>query len=349
MPDSSNNRKIFIYLVSSLDDVKNFELELKQSIKQLEELKTSINNERKQITESETSTVAEISTSIAKAAGYGIAEYLLAKILFPGAGMLAWEGFGWNKKRNQKEEEDENKESSDLVLREQGNIVETFKLANLRKKNEFEIIAIPELPPEIEFLPGHPLPNTTYRQHPLGRYIESKQNLYIPVESYYDEIFKERQAELMKILTDLGAKKIIIKEEIKSSDKKQASANVNVAQQGVQGGGEISGSNLYKVTDECELIGKPWREDMTIDESKYIWLEHESDWKAMVYQRINGGLFKKTLSISTDISSQLTGNMGLAGNLKQVFDLNLEGAAGKDNMKDYVFEIEFSKPNLDSD
>ena len=103
---------------------------------------------------------------------------------------------------------------------EQAKPDENTKLAlnefNLEGWSEF-ITETPysDIPEDFDFPPGHRLPGKLYRAHPL----KSKSNKYIPIEVFDSLLYAEREAELIRLLVDLGATKITIKE--KKSVKQQ--------------------------------------------------------------------------------------------------------------------------------
>lgn len=96
---------------------------------------------------------------------------------------------------------------------EQAKLDENTKLAlsefNLEGWSEF-ITETPysDIPEDFDFPPGHPLPGKLYRAHPL----KSKSNKYIPIEVFDSLLYAEREAELIRLLVDLGATQITIKE-----------------------------------------------------------------------------------------------------------------------------------------
>ncbi|MGB3511853.1 MAG: hypothetical protein WBA93_21975 [Microcoleaceae cyanobacterium] len=89
---------------------------------------------------------------------------------------------------------------------EQAKLDENTKLAlsefNLEGWSEF-ITETPysDIPEDFDFPPGHPLPGKLYRAHPL----KSKSNKYIPIEVFDSLLYAEREAELIRLLVDLGA------------------------------------------------------------------------------------------------------------------------------------------------
>ena len=72
--------------------------------------------------------------------------------------------------------------------------VKTLKQLNLENWKSFvETISLSSIPNDLEFPPGHPLPEHLYRVHPL----KSKGNKYIPIETFDTLLYDEREAELI--------------------------------------------------------------------------------------------------------------------------------------------------------
>ncbi|NEQ41517.1 MAG: hypothetical protein F6K40_37120 [Okeania sp. SIO3I5] len=114
---------------------------------------------------------------------------------------------------------------------EQVKLDENTKLAlnefNLEGWSEF-ITETPysEIPEDFDFPPGHPLPGKLYRAHPL----KSKSNKYIPIEVFDSLLYAEREAELIRLLVDLGATKITIKEKKVGKTATEIEANAQLTE-----------------------------------------------------------------------------------------------------------------------
>lgn len=139
-----------------------------------------------------------------------------------------------------------------------------------------EEVDITNLSAETKFPPGYPWIGKLYRQHPL----KVKSNYYYPVDSYYSMLLDERERELVQLSSDLGAKKIWIRDE---SEEKTLNEKPRV----------------------FEFPDKPLSSNAAFDESRYVWLEHETTWQTLVNARLHRGCTSASFELSTDISQTL--------------------------------------------
>lgn len=224
---------------------------------------------------------------------------------------------------------------------------ETFKATQIlnelnlnQLQSLIEVIPFLSLPEEFEFPPGHPLPENIYRVHPL----KSKSKKYIPLESFYALLYDERETELIRLLTDLGATKIKIQELTNESNEQGADANVQVTGAGGVGGnfsreGKQSGIKARTI----QLRGKPWTPNLTLELEKYSWLPYEPKWEALVHARKYGGTLSDSIELTSDISYSITGKIKLAeGLLQNIADLGAGIKAIKACQKRQLFEFEFA-------
>lgn len=161
---------------------------------------------------------------------------------------------------------------------------------------------------KFKFPPGHPQVGQTYILHPLAELPGSrKENVYIPHEVYDDLLLAEREAELLKLLVDLGATKVSI-------TKKQSNQTISQVTAGVSGGSKLVGdvgiqANLKSEENtsnlDCrtfELTGKAWHKGDILDRSKFAWVAYEPSWEALVVAREIGGCLKAAIEIKDDAS-----------------------------------------------
>ncbi len=203
-----------------------------------------------------------------------------------------------------------------------------------------EMIPFSSLPEEFEFPPGHPLPESIYRVHPL----KTKNKRYIPLESFYSLLFDEREAELIRLLTDLGAKKIVIQEVTNETNDQGVNANVKL---GGMGGGEGSrireGKQSGIKARTIKLRGKHWTPNLNIEPEKYSWLPYEPKWEGLVHARIHGGTLSDSIELTSDISYAIGGNIKLTeGILQNLAEFGAGMKAINSSQKKQVFEVEFS-------
>lgn len=158
------------------------------------------------------------------------------------------------------------------------------------------------------FPPGHPLVGHSYKLHPLSELPGSgRSGVYIPQETYDEILLAEREAELLRLLVELGATKIIIHE--REAKKTQSNISGEVGTQSkVAGELEVGGgvsSKFNYVGDgmrEFELVGKPWCSNFRVDRSRFAWLAFEPSWDALVSAREIGECTKATVEIKEETS-----------------------------------------------
>ena len=215
-------------------------------------------------------------------------------------------------------------------------------------KSLTDIVNIDSLPENFKFPPGHPMPGQLYRQHPL----KSKPNHYIPYQSYYALLFEEREAELIRILADLGATYIAIEEEQTSErtldiDNKLAIDKLGSFEAGLAQERQHNNKNVRTL----EYIGKPWKEGMEFDRSKYSWLDYEPSWNAIVEGRLHNGQLSAMIELKTDISNEISASLGIAeGLVKQVGSLELATGFTQGQMKKRKLMVKFAnkQPAVDN-
>ncbi|MGL4503567.1 MAG: hypothetical protein ACRCU2_31190 [Planktothrix sp.] len=235
---------------------------------------------------------------------------------------------GWDKVFNKISEDKDNK------------VLHNSSVISLEKF--IQIVPYSSMPESLIFPPGHPIPNKFYRQHPL----KAKKNNYIPADFYYDILLAEREAELIKILCDLGATKIeIYEEENNSKDIKfEAQAKAKVI-------GKAE-ANISKETEESQVnkqehsyIAKPWHPKLKdeFDSSKYKWLSYEPIWESIVYGRITNGQLRANIELTTNLSKEgMIGIIGTEGLLEEIWGVSVSSLGSKLVIKKRKFSIEFA-------
>jgi hypothetical protein len=207
-----------------------------------------------------------------------------------------------------------NQENNDSIL-DLGKEIKSFGLESLAAfLDQIHYSSIPE---DFEFSPGHPLPGRLYRSHPL----KSKSNKYIPIETFDSLLYAERESELIRLLVDLGATKITIKEKQLGTIKSGATTNVGIT--GV-GGVETEfkadiNNKLNEAIRNFSLEGINWTLELKnkFDEKAYSWLPYEPAWGAVVHARLYGKCFTASIELTNDYSYSISGKMGLGEGLLQ--------------------------------
>jgi hypothetical protein len=131
---------------------------------------------------------------------------------------------------------------------------------------------ITALPVGLQFLPGHPIPGRYYRQHPLPE----RSQVYLPVTTYFTDLFYERRQELVRLMVNLGATRIQFE-------------NLAAA---------------HPIAPEVLTYGGyPWQPAMGISPADYPWLPHEPDWQRLVSDRITLQSPTATLLLTLDVNN----------------------------------------------
>lgn len=223
------------------------------------------------------------------------------------------------------------------------NLSNILEALNLEDWSAF-IAQIPysSIPEKLEFPPGHPLPSKLYRAHPL----KTKSNKYIPIEAFDSLLYAEREAELIRLLVDLGATKIAIKEKLigKTLAETKASAEIKGT------GGldtELKGdaNKLNESTRTLSLEGKNWNLEMqsSFQEEKYSWLSYEPAWMAVVHARLYGKCLTASIELTNDDSYSLSGKIGLAeGLLQNLVGLDAGASFSRNKATTSLISVEFA-------
>ena len=201
-----------------------------------------------------------------------------------------------------------------------------------------EQIPFSRTPQEIDFPPGHPLPRRLYRVHPLKK----KSNRYIPVEVFDSLLYKEREAELIKLLIDLGAVEITVKDLSSTKSKGGISAKASASAAGgfeakTEGEREKSSSETRLI----KLSQKNWNSE-AFNEADYSWLAYEPAWEALVHARLRGACLLSSVELNSDTSYSISASLGLTEGLIQQF-ADVGGGIEFSNLykESKLFEVKF--------
>ena len=159
---------------------------------------------------------------------------------------------------------------------------------------------------ELRFTPGHPALGAAYVAHPR----ESR--LYYPFSSFHRLTFDHKFAELIRLLTSLGA--TYIRAEHVRGWSRQVGGNAGANDRQVEAAADAGRdeSRSQRVMYEAKLGG----ESMPRLPEDLVWFDTEDHWKAFTFSRLHHGLSEMNLEL--DYSD----DFGITGNLK----LKLEGA-----------------------
>ena len=176
------------------------------------------------------------------------------------------------------------------------------------KSGEIVVLKKNDLPLNINFPIGHPHLNEIYTCHP------HKQNLYLPLKDYSEELFLDRINEFSYLLQCLGANTLEISSSKSNSsdqrvtysteidakmDYKINSANVNYK-------GENTENTLIdgKLKITKKQVFKPLKAPFI--PTNLIWYHSDLNWQRLVDQRLNGNIMTHSEVISSSQSENIS-------------------------------------------
>ena len=171
-------------------------------------------------------------------------------------------------------------------------------------------INVGTIPNEIQFPLGHPLPGQMYRQHPFN----PKRHCYYPVESYFSILFEEREQELIRLLGDLGAAKIVIEPVV--------NAFTSIEQE-------------RKVLEYGYPTPQPPR---PFDPQSYPWLTYEAGWQSVVYERLNRRMTSTQFVLDVDVIGLLRSQIQVISQLSTELDSMMFPANWEDKLLKQVLK-----------
>ncbi len=201
-----------------------------------------------------------------------------------------------------------------------------------------------------KFPPGHPIVGHAYRLHPLANYPNTKKSdTYMPENDYDNILLEEREAELLKILINLGATKIEIieKNENDNSSSIGASltADVGIGEANISGTSRSGLNENHTNTRTYGLVGKQWFENDSLNRGNYAWLSYEPQWDTLITAREIGGCTSATVEIKQ--LSKYSIDRELSADIKtKLYEIKGEVTHAKENQtnKVYVINVDFAKP-----
>ncbi|MCT7971117.1 hypothetical protein [Laspinema olomoucense] len=240
-----------------------------------------------------------------------------------------------------------NQEKQDEELKSD-NVDKLLRSLNLESWSEFLTeISYSSIPEDLDFPPGHPLPNKLYKAHPL----KSQSNKYIPIEVFDSLLYSEREAELIRLLVDLGATKITIQEKQIGTIQAEAKAQAKIAGAGgLEGEMKRDVNKLDESIRNFSLQGNAWTPEIlnNFREELYSWLPYEPSWKAIVHARLYGKCLTASLELINDNSYSIAAKFGLAeGLLQNVAGLEAGASFNRNQTQRNIISIEFAPPAND--
>ena len=171
------------------------------------------------------------------------------------------------------------------------------------------VFPLDELPGEITFPVGHPLPNTLYYAHPL-------RPMYLPFENVQLILFYEKVHEMCRLFQCLGATQInarclkgnkISQEIITSSDFNVSGGYkvINVSG-GINGKRTMSGNSESRDEMQLNQSFSPQKAPYCPDD--LLWAKEDPELRSLIQQRLEGGLLEFTKKVSSYETSNLSQN-----------------------------------------
>jgi hypothetical protein len=194
------------------------------------------------------------------------------------------------------------------------------------------------------FPPGHPRVGCSYRLHPLaGRGNAPKENLYIPEDKFDELLFEEREAELIRLLVNLGATKISISENIDETWSNNIKGGLGANIPAAGGGASISSNTSSQSSGvrQREFVLNPVKshESEKVSHPGYAWVDFEPSWQSLIFAREVGRCTKASIILKE--KTAFSNNKNASANLSaKMVDANLSAEAGSQNSTDKNFVIE---------
>lgn len=197
------------------------------------------------------------------------------------------------------------------------------------------------------FPPGHPRVGCSYRLHPLAnRGSKEKSNLYIPEDKFDELLFEEREAELIRLLVNLGATNISISENTDESYRSSLHGEGGVNGPALGGSTSISSENSKEASGvrQREFILNPvkTKNPESIVQEEYAWVKFEPSWQSLIFSREVGRCTKASVILKekTAFSNDKSGSAKLSGKLA---DASISGEAEQNSQanKNFVIEVSF--------
>lgn len=201
-----------------------------------------------------------------------------------------------------------------------------------------------------KFPPGHPIVGHAYRLHPLANYANTKKSdTYMPENDYDNILLEEREAELLKILINLGATKIEIIEKDENDNSSLIGASITadagISAANISGFSKSSANNNNTNTRTYGLVGKRWFENDSLIRGDYAWLSYEPQWDTLITAREIGGCTSATVEIKQ--LSKYSIDRELSADIKaKIYEIKGEVKHTKENKanKIYIINVDFAAP-----
>ncbi len=171
------------------------------------------------------------------------------------------------------------------------------------------VFPLDELPGEITFPVGHPLPNTLYYAHPL-------KPMYLPFENAQLMLFYERIQEICRLFQCLGATQITARclKGQKISEDVIANGNMDIT-----GGYKLINASAGFNSKRNALQKQEHKDEMHLEQTfspkkapycpkDLLWAKNDSELQTLIQQRLEGSLLKFSKRVSSFETSSLSQN-----------------------------------------
>lgn len=210
--------------------------------------------------------------------------------------------------------------------------------------DSFKVLSINTIPTELQFPTGHPIEKQMYICHPL------KSNVYLPIDDYQLELFRDEVKELCLLLQALGAKSISITDS-RSNEKSlrqkrdldiEAGGDIKTYSANIKGCLDLESEEYLKIRNEFVR-----KQEFTISSTipcvpeGLVWYSHRADWQQMALQRCQGTLVHHHDYMSIQKNSLVNENE------KKQLEADFKTLVAKGNSKIEMDKTKLFKENTD--
>lgn len=176
------------------------------------------------------------------------------------------------------------------------------------KSREIVVLKKNDLPLNVHFLVSHPNINEVYICHP------HKQDFYLSLKSYSEELFKDRVFEFRWLLQCLGATELEITsstsdlsdQTVRSKTEADAKIDYKLLGAKVNYQGENTANALIdgKFNIATKQLFKPTKLPFIPD--NLVWYHSDTSWRRLAHQRLNGSIMMHSELISSSQSETIS-------------------------------------------
>lgn len=160
---------------------------------------------------------------------------------------------------------------------------------------------------ELDMPPGHPQRETVYEAHPLAS------RTYYPLNRFHPLLFENKVAEAIRLLAALGASEIDVNFETGYTTEIRREAVLGAARAGRgdtttldSDAGGYQGSYRFRLSPKRGEVKVPYVPD------DLVWLEHEPGWQSIADARLNSGLDRFEIQVTTTDDYGITQDVSAA-------------------------------------